>query len=160
MKSYPLVGIYLHAFLISIQLTEWLASLFGRWIVIVPPLRVEREFVEYKAIRLALLKRKTSWSCQDSSHHQSSFVQPATYCLYPLHNPDSFLLVCDSSRQGTPTSSEGKKFVTSCWISSSFLKVKVKEWKWDVWRRVEWIVARNLSTSNPPLTGDKVDVRE
>jgi len=144
----------------TLQLTESLASLFDRWIAKLPPLRIERKFVESRVILLAVLKWRTSCSCQDSSHHQPSFVQPATYCLYPLHNPDSVLLVCDSSRQQSPTSSEGKKFVTSCWLSSSFLKLKVKEWKWGVWRRGEWIVAGNLSTNIPPLTEAKVDVRQ
>jgi hypothetical protein len=108
----------------SLQMTEWLARLFDPWIVKVPTLRIEREFVESRAILLAELQWRTSCSCQDSGHHLPSFVQPATHCLYPLHNLDSVLLVCDSSQQQTPTSSEGNKFVTSCYLLHFW------RWKW------------------------------
>jgi hypothetical protein len=64
----------------TLQLTESLASLFDRWIVKLPPLRIEREFVESRIILLAVLKWRTSCSCQDSSHYQPFFC-PASHLL-------------------------------------------------------------------------------
>jgi hypothetical protein len=87
-KRWSLIRQWVYSCVLSwtLRLTESLASLFSRWIVKVPPLRIEREFVESRAILLAVLKWRTSCFCQDSSHHQRSFSSqlPTAYTHYTI----------------------------------------------------------------------------